>query len=127
MTTKFLRRDWKRHSKLGRRRKKKQVWRKPKGRDNKMREKRRGYPIIVSVGYKKRKTEDKKPITIKNIKDLDKINKNKKIIIGKTGKKKKIEIIKKIKEMKLKINNFNIDKFLNQSKKKLGEKKNESK
>ena len=38
---KFLRRTWSRYSKLGKRRKKKQVWRKPTGRDNKMREKRK--------------------------------------------------------------------------------------
>jgi len=36
---KFLRRTWSRYSKLGRKRKKKQKWRKPTGRDNKMREK----------------------------------------------------------------------------------------
>jgi ribosomal protein L32E len=38
---KFLRRIWSRYSKLGKKRKKKQVWRKPRGRDNKMREKRK--------------------------------------------------------------------------------------
>ena len=52
---KFLRRTWNRYSKLGKRRKKKQVWRRPTGRDNKMREKRRGYPAVVSLGYRKEK------------------------------------------------------------------------
>jgi len=52
MMKKFLRRTWNRYTKLGRKRKKKQKWRRPTGRDNKMREKRRGYPKIVSVGYK---------------------------------------------------------------------------
>ena len=54
---KFLRRIWKRYSKLGRKRKKEQKWRRPKGRDNKMREKRRGYPITVRIGYRGEKKE----------------------------------------------------------------------
>ncbi len=49
---KFLRRTWTRHSKLGRGRKKKQKWNSPKGRHSKTREKRRGYPVSVSIGYK---------------------------------------------------------------------------
>ena len=49
---KFLRRISNRYSKLGKRRKKKQIWRRPTGRDNKMRERRKGYPARVSVGYK---------------------------------------------------------------------------
>ena len=61
----FLRRNAKRHSNLGKRRKKKQNWRYPTGRHNKMREKRRGYPITVSVGYQK----DKK-IKLKNKLDI---------------------------------------------------------
>ncbi|MBD3247626.1 hypothetical protein GF378_03335, partial [Candidatus Pacearchaeota archaeon] len=52
---KFIRRMHRRHSKLGKKRKKKQVWRKPTGRDNKMREKRKGYPAVVSVGYRTEK------------------------------------------------------------------------
>ena len=92
---KFLRRTWSRYSKLGKRRKKKQVWRKPTGRDNKMREKRRGYPVVVSVGYKKEKKlrgkiENKKVSIIKNIKHLVKAKKDELIILGKIGKKKRI-------------------------------------
>jgi len=55
MAIKFLRRVWKRHSKLGRGRKKKQVWRKPTGRDNKMRERKKGHPSVVSIGYRSEK------------------------------------------------------------------------
>ena len=54
---KFLRRTWSRYSKLGKQRKKKQIWKAPKGRDNKMREKRKGYPAVVSIGYKKPQKE----------------------------------------------------------------------
>ncbi len=109
---KFLRRNWNRHNKLGKKSKKKQVWRRPKGRDNKMRERRKGYPIVVSVGYKKKKSEKKIVRVIRNIEDLEKIAKNEIIIIGNIGKKKKIEIAKKATKMKIPIQNINIKKFL---------------
>jgi len=114
---KFLRKDWKKYSKLGKKRKKKLVWKRPSGRDNKMREKRKGYPAVVSVGYKKNKNlinkiEGKKPVIVKNIKDLEKIKDDEIIILGKIGEKKKIEIMKKVKEMKVKIYKKNVEKFL---------------
>jgi large subunit ribosomal protein L32e len=114
---KFLRRTWNRYSKLGKGRKKKQVWRSPKGRDNKMREKRRGYPVVVSIGYKKGEelrnvAENKKIVLIKNLKELERIKENEIAIIGNIGKKKKIELVKKAKEMKIKIHNLNEKTFL---------------
>ena len=74
MPKKFLRRDTKRYLKLGKRRKKKQSWRKPTGRDNKMREKRKSYPKVVSIGYKqsnkiRRKIMKNGKIIIKNLDD----------------------------------------------------------
>jgi large subunit ribosomal protein L32e len=125
---KFLRRDWKRYPKLGKKRKKKQVWRKPKGRDNKIREKRKGYPARVSIGYKKsekqkNKGDKKKLILIKNIQELEKIKPEEVALIGRVGKKKKIEIIKKAKEKKIPVFKINIDKFL----KKIGKKKEDKK
>lgn len=113
---KFLRRTSNRYLKLGRKRKKKQIWRRPTGRDNKMREKRRGYPKIVSIGYKKSEKEKQKPILVNNISDLEKV-KSKKVIIGKVGRKKKIEIAKKAKEMKISIQNLNVKKFLKEAEK----------
>ncbi len=127
---KFVRRSVDRYSKLGLRRKKKQVWRSPKGRDNKMRAKRRGYPATVSIGYGKDREmrgtiEDKKPILIYNLKDLEKVKKENIALIGKVGKKKKEEIVKKAKEKKVEIANVNSNKFLKQIErhKKLKEKK----
>lgn len=122
---KFLRRVLNRHSKLGKNRKKKHKWRRPTGRDNKMRERRKGYPKVVSVGYKKEKTrgvEEKKPRIVSNLKELEKI-KNEEIIIGKIGKRKKMEIVKKAKEMKIKIHNLNVEKFLKKFDKKPKENK----
>jgi len=128
---KFLRRTWNRYSKLGRKRKKKQTWRRPTGRDNKMREKRKGYPAVVSVGYKvDKKTngqiQGKSPVLINNILDLEKIGKNDIAVVGNVGKKKKIEIVKKAKEKKLLVHNVNLDSFLkkNLPKKKLEKKDN---
>ena len=77
---KFLRRSSDRYVKLGLRRKKNQQWRKPTGRDNKMREKRRGYPAVVQVGYIKDKdvrgkVKEKIPVKVHNLKDLEKIGK----------------------------------------------------
>lgn len=109
-------------SKLGKRRKKKQVWRKPTGRDNKMREKRKGHRKVVSIGYK---SEDRKKfVIVNNVKDLEKA-KGKEIVIGNVGKKKKLEIAKAAKEKKIKITNMNAEKYLkvNTLKKKVEEKK----
>jgi len=104
MAIKFLRRQGDLLPKLGRRRKKKQVWRRPTGRDNKMREKRRGYPLVVSIGYKKPKSELVKIEIIRNLRELEK-TKAKQILFGKIGKKKKIELEKIAREKGIKILN----------------------
>jgi len=131
---KFIRRTWNRYSKIGKRRKKKQVWRNPTGRDNKMREKRRGYPSVVSIGYRKDKElrgkiNGKILVKVSNIKDLEKLKKNEIAILERMGKKKKIEIAKKAKEKGLEIYNLNIKKLLKKEslKKTPKIKKNESK
>ena len=108
---KFLRRLTSRYSRLGRKRKKKQTWRNPTGRHNKMREKRKGYPIIVSIGYRTEKSsrgnvKDKKPVKVMNVRDLDKVGKENIAIIGKVGRKKKIEIVKAAKEKNIQIANI---------------------
>lgn len=121
----FLRRNAIKHSKFGKRRKKKQVWRKPKGRDNKMREKRKGKPPVVSIGYQKPKSEKKHVKIIQNLNDFEKIKENDMIIFGNIGKRKKLEIAKKAYEKKIPILNLNVKKFLEKNTKE--EKKNESK
>jgi len=106
---KFLRRSWDRYSKLGKKRKKKQKWRNPKGRDNKMRERTKGHPKTVNTGYKT--PIKKKLVLINNVSELEKV-KGKKVMMRKIGKRKKIEIAKKAKEMKISIQNLNVEKFL---------------
>jgi large subunit ribosomal protein L32e len=114
---KFLRHTAHKYSKLGIRRKKKQIWRRPTGRDNKMREQRRGQPAIVSIGY----STDKKtrgnimkkiPVIVKNVSQIEKIQKNQIAIMGNVGKKKKIEMVKRAKELKIEIHKINPEKFL---------------
>lgn len=117
MTAKFLRRGWERYSKLGLRRKNKQVWRRPHGRDNKMREKRKGYGPVVSIGYRgekvlRDKINDKKAVLVKNLNELLKLKAGEIAILAKIGNKKRIEIAKKAKENKIKIYNLDVDKFL---------------
>ena len=107
---KFLRRDCKRFSKFGKGKGKKASWRKPKGRDNKMREKRKGYPAIVSIGYGSHEKE--KMIIIKNPNEVSKSLEEKRIVVGNVGKKKKIEIAKKAKELGIKFLNLNPRTFL---------------
>jgi len=122
---KFLRKDSHKYSKLGKRRKKKQIWRKPTGRDNKMREKIKGHPVSVSIGYKNKKDLEKdKIILIKNLKELEKIEKGKIGKLGKIGMKKKIEIVKKAKERKVNLGKINIEKFLKAHDKKIKVKEN---
>ena len=108
---KFIRRDFKRFSKIGKNRKKLQKWRKPKGMDNKMREKRFGYPKCPGVGYKSSRKDSGKidglvPIRVLNVKGLEKVGKENLVIVGKVGAKKKMEIIKKATKKKLRILNL---------------------
>jgi len=118
--TKFLRTHSNKYFKLGKTRKKKQKWRKPKGRDNKLREKRKGHHAIVSIGYRKKKQlknliKKEQLISVNNLKELENIQKDRLIILGKMGKKKKIEVVKKAKEKGIKIYKMNQEKFLNKT------------
>lgn len=110
MSKTFLRRIWSRYSKLGRGRKNKQKWRKPKGRDNKMREKRRGYPAVVSKGYRtdvksRGKINEKTPVVVYNLNDIKNLGKDSVAIIGRVGMKKKMELMKELHDKKIHIQN----------------------
>ncbi|MBT3404834.1 50S ribosomal protein L32e [archaeon] len=119
---KFLRRDAARYVKLGKRTKKNQKWRRPTGRDNKMREQKKGYPAVVAIGYKKGEADRIKIETIENMKELENV-KSKEITLASIGKKKKIELVKKAKELGIKILNLNEKKFLKKNEKKESTKK----
>jgi len=120
---KFLRRNWSKASRLGKGRKKKQIWRSPKGRHSKTRGERKGYPAIVKIGYKQEEqtrglVEEKKPILVFNIKDLLKVEKGQIAILGNVGQKRKLELAKKAKEKGIQISNLNVEKALKKSEKK---------
>ncbi|VVB80330.1 50S ribosomal protein L32e [uncultured archaeon] len=124
---KFLRRRWYSYGKLGLKRKKKQKWRNPNGRDNKMREKRRGYLAVVSVGYgtdrkSKGTIKGKKPVRVENLNDLKKIKQNEIAHLGKIGQKMKVEIAKYAKQNKIEVQNLNVNKFMKKLEKKNGPK-----
>jgi large subunit ribosomal protein L32e len=133
MKKRFLRRKWSVFSKLGRGRRNKQVWRRPKGRHAKMREGRRGYGAHPSVGYKSARAERGKiqgliPVMINNIKDLSKVQQSEiAIISSKLGSLKKYDIAKKSVGMNLKFLNFEPQKFIGEFERNKAEKKTEGK
>lgn len=125
---KFRRTNSTQYSKLGKGRKKKQVWRRPTGRHNKLRNQMGGHPATVSIGYKSDKIsretiEQKVPVYVYNIKDISKLRENEIAVLGKIGMKKKIEIAKKAKEMDLKLHNLNVKKTLKKAEKNTNSKK----
>ena len=110
--TKFLRRIYNRYHKLGKKKGKKRVWRKPKGRDNKLRDKRRGYGPTVSIGYRQGESERKNLKIIKNVPELLKVLRGQEIVLGKIGQKKKLELVKIAREKGIVLTNINSKKFL---------------
>jgi len=85
--------------------KKKQIWRKPRGRHNKLREKIKGKPIKPTIGFKK--AETKKPVlrNVECLRDIESIAKGQEVIISRIGKKKRKMLIEKLKEKGAKILN----------------------
>lgn len=112
MSKKFLRTDYWRLSKLGKRRRKLQVWRRARGKHNKMRRRRKGYPAIPMIGYKQARKDSGKvkgllPVLVNNMSDLGKIKSGQGAILSSTlGARKRIEVIKKAESMKIKIMNL---------------------
>lgn len=112
MKRKFVRVDTFRISRLGKSRPKLQKWRRPRGKHNKTRLKRFSYPIQPGIGFGTPKVNSGKidglnPKWIQNIHELGTLtNKDIVIISRKIGAKKKIEIIKKLEQMKIRI--FNV-------------------
>lgn len=123
----FYRSDW---QKLGDKR-----WRAPRGMHSKLRRKFRGKVKQPSIGFSSPKLvkglnrQGLREIIISNLKDLQKITKENAIIISsKVGVKKKLELIKKILELKLSISNLkNPEKFIKDVEEKTKKKKAEKK
>jgi large subunit ribosomal protein L32e len=92
------------------------AWRKPKGRDNKMRLQKKGYPPIVKVGYRNAEVirgihpSGYVPVVIHSEKDLEGLDPNKHIVyIGHTvGLRKRIVLEKLAFEKGFKIANAKV-------------------
>lgn len=126
--------DSHKYSKLGLRRKKKITYKKPRGRDNKIRLNMKGKLRKVKVGFKSSKEErglikkngqKKIPILIYNIQDLKKIKEKNIGIVANIGDKKKKEISEHAINNKIYLLNLNPKKFLEKIEKKLKKSKEE--
>jgi large subunit ribosomal protein L32e len=103
---------------FGRKKKISDRWRRPKGHQSKMRHKFKGYPIMVSSGWRSpaeiRGLDGKgyETVTVYNVQDVEKVTKGKAIIIsGNVGNKKRLEIVEKALSLNIPIINIKADKF----------------
>lgn len=108
-------------------------WRKPRGIDSKLRLQLRGKGKLVKVGYKSPREvrglnrEGLKEVMICNVKDLELVKEGMIGVISSTvGIKKKIVIIKKATEKKIKLTNYT-EEFIKKIEEKLKSKKTEQK
>lgn len=111
----FVRKDSFKISRLGKNRKKKLKWRRPRGRHNKVREKKKGNMKQPSIGYRSPKKirgllNGFKMIYISNMKELLNLKKEEMGIIRNIGAKKKVELMKKAKELKINLYKIDADK-----------------
>jgi large subunit ribosomal protein L32e len=84
---------------------KKQKWRRPRGRHNKLREKIKGKPIRPTIGFKKPESEKVKITMINCIRDIEKVEKGQEVIIASIGKKKRKLFEEKLKNKGAKVLN----------------------
>ena len=108
---KFIRSDTNRFSRLGKNRRKLHKWRRVRGKSNKLRLGRGGYSKVPAVGFKSPRIESGKingfvPKLVHNLAELNSLGKNEAAIIARIGARKKIELIKKADELKIKILNL---------------------
>ena len=95
-------------------------WRKPKGIHSKIRHKFKGRRKMPSPGYKSPAIVKElhfsglKMVNISSIKDIENIKKEIEgiVVAGSVGQKKRFEILKKAKEMDIKVLNLNIDEHI---------------
>lgn len=127
----FIRKDSMKISKLGRKRKKKQFWRRPRGEHSKVRMKERGYLKQPSIGYSSPRlvrglVSEKKPVIVYNLKNLNEIKTDEIAVLGKVGRKKKIALAEYALSKNIEFSNIDAKKFIekiNEEKKRKEEEK----
>ena len=103
---KFYRQTWHKVIRIGKTVKKKRKWRASKGRDSKIRLKMASHASRPTIGWGadksiKGKVNGLYVTRVENVNDLAKVPKGNGIIIGRIGKRKLTEVLKKAGEMKL--------------------------
>ena len=100
----MVRKDAHKFGKLGMKVKAKRKWRKARGRHNKVRESKRGHFARPKIGFKANWYV--KPMTIENLNQLLKMDKNQEAVIsGRVGGKKRAMLMEKAKSLGLKVTN----------------------
>ena len=105
----FLRQEWWRYPKF----KNNPKWRRPKGIDSKMRLKKKGKPRSPSIGWSSPRLvrglhpSGYEEVLVHNVKELEAIDPSRQVarIAGTVGKKKRLMIIERAKELGIKVLN----------------------
>lgn len=110
MSKRFFRPESVRFLRLGKKKKKLRKWRRCRGKSNKIRLNRAGYPCAPKVGFKTPRKEigkikGKTLKLVHNLRELEALSKNDAAILARVGAKKKLELMKKADELKITIVN----------------------
>ena len=118
---KFIRSGYWRFSKLGLRRKKKQIYRKPKGQGNKVRLGEAGRLTRIKIGFKRNKkltgiirNKNVRAVRVHTVDDLKKLQKNEIGVVAKMGARKKMILAEYAREHKIVLQNLNPRKLCRQ-------------
>ncbi|MEM2908268.1 MAG: 50S ribosomal protein L32e [Candidatus Hadarchaeales archaeon] len=104
---KFRRQEWFRFKRLG------EKWRRPRGKDSKMRLGKKGKPAMPSVGYRLPKSvrglhpSGREEVLVRNPKDVERVDASKQVIriASDVGKRKREQIIARAKELGIQVLN----------------------
>lgn len=111
MQRKFLRSNTARFSRLGKGRRKLLKWRRARGKSNKIRLNRAGHPSAPKVGFRTSASESGRvkgliPRLVHNVNEMESLGKDNIAILARVGARKKLDMIKKADELKIKIMNM---------------------
>lgn len=89
-------------------------WRKPRGLQNKVRLKKRGYraPISIGSGHARKdygKVQGLQPVLVSTLSDMDAVGKGQGVLIARVGTQRLEQLLKLAKEKKLTVLNHDVD------------------